>query len=1097
KAPEKDIQARLFLFVDGRQISQPVGFLLRRQPRCKLANGKTEVFLSVSGGERLRLQASGVVATDVKDVRLRVGTFNRDTKNPPLIVRDAIDIKLRKLPNGDTEVSGIVPAQSFPGRAFAEVIDARAGESTPVDRVFYVPLILSATPRFLPSDGGVEVAVNGKGLVPLDHSMPQPYPLDFSAITPEIHKGGRVAKVPQGLIRQNQSSLTRLVFTIPPSPDGQPGEASFSLVVKLAPGTVWSVPADKILVYRDRIPVFGPRGVLLDAPPRRVRRVAALNPKTGAPDAVTLTSIGRLARVQLLAAKGNGMFERFGPPVVAADINDPRQREPIDLCAGDFDRDGESDLAIVNKGSFDGSGHSIVLGQAAPEPPLRLAPGKIEDVGFATKSMSADLDSNGVSDLLVLNSVPRFWLGQRGKAGEPRFIRGALPPAVVNNGPYQALDISDLDGDGFLDLMFFCGGLRMVLVCAYGDGTGSFADARKISVEIPGYAPNQLSGAIGVHALSGEIPKMIVVVLAGSRSAGLTTPPTLAMYHPVALGVREYRLDMGNILWYPGKSPFTHSTVGDLNLDGISEVVTAAEGDPRPLRLFVWGPGFSEEYDAIDPGIETMTTIDSLEIDVAVPADKGRFPRALMGLFVTHELMVSGGRENRCSTFLAKPGASLRLIAPDASIRELPPIHGLALGNFRGVSPDPKGSALDLLVAVEGQIGVLQNDGVGGLSPQRWLGLTSSVPSTLTAAALTTPGIFGEWAAYLEVSGRLAVLPPGSDRPLVSKDDLRVYVPKHLRGLEIASRSRIMIADVDGDKISDMVVLLTMKGAEAEGEAVILLLRGKGRVLTNEFPVHMPEGKAQATLIHGNTHAIALGDFATTATLRQEVVVAVPVDKGNPGQGNHLRFYHLEPGSNSPTDDRFVRSFASPTKKTLIAGDQPSSLVAGDFDQNGTMDLAVASGGDGKVHVILNSGKVLAGKRGLVNTEAFREISSSPPSLPPGKPTGMWLGDLNGDRVPDIVVSVLNQPNPNTPKDQCVASFLSSGSGMLSSARLVPHVRTGNTIVIGGQPYLRNANFHPALGDVNRDGRLDLVIGWDSPASAWMRNLHFLFGGVR
>lgn len=1102
RATEADVAAELVLRVDGVEIGKPLPFLLRRRPTARLS-GKTPVTLSALGGSRLALRVRGLLATDASELELQLATRNRSSAEPALVVTKAADVRLSEVPGSDEKiVSGVAPPADFPGRVFAAVVDPRAGLSTGVAEIYYEPAVIGATPRFLPADGGVLVTLIGQGLAPLDLSASPPYPPAFDAVRIDFVKGGRVLTVDPTHLRRNVSSLSRLVFTVPPSPDGRSGPAEVAVTVDLG-GARPRVVASGVFVYRYRNPVFGPRGAVLAAPPRSVALADLKEPGRGVPDAVMVHSVGRVPRVQLLASLGNGVFATLGRSLEAGRAHDPAQRDPADVCPADTDGDGRTDLVVLNRGAVAGASHSIVFSEAPPKPPLRLFDGGLPDVFGGRRCTAADVDGDGKRDLVVLpdeqaaRPAPRLFLSRPRGPGKPWFEARAVGGVLASSAPYQVLEVADLDGDGSVDLAAAAGGTGMRLVVAYGDGKGAFPAQFEIPLSIAGYQARAASRAIGLHACGDSRRRSLALVLSGEKDRA-DTPPVVAVVRPASQG-RGYVVDPQAVVLLQGRQPIAASAAGDLDHDGIVELVTVSSEDAVPVRLFVWDRGkFLERPGAVDPSLESMENVSRLAIDVAVPADGKRFLQPVMGVFVTHQAVLGSAREDRISVYLVdRTRGGVGLVAPDASLQIASRILGLALGNFTGSDKDASGRADDVLAASPGLLYVLRNDGVGGYVPERFLEVSSVVPASLSAAPLQIAGVNGDSAAFLETTGRLAILLPGSSRPLRSPRDLRTYAPAHLRGRPLAARSRLRTADVDGDGVPDMVVLLAFEGATGEGEAVLLLLRGRAGAKAGEFPLHLPSGVAQAELTHGNAADLVLGDFAreSRGPRRLEVAVAVPFDATHSERGNHVRFYHHVPGTSAPEDDRFALSFADPARPVLVAGDRPAQLGVSDFDGDGDADLAVASGGDSKVRVLLNNGRVLPGREGRVNVAAFQETFASPPALPPGEPTGMFLGDLDGDGVEDVIVAVLDRPAPGAPFDYVVAYYLSSGTGNLSSARIVPDVRTGNRIAAGGRTILRDAEMHPALGDVNRDGRPDLVIGWRS--SKGLRNLRILFGGVR
>jgi hypothetical protein len=127
-----------------------------------------------------------------------------------------------------------------------------------------------------------------------------------------------------------------------------------------------------------------------------------------------------------------------------------------------------------------------------------------------------------------------------------------------------------------------------------------------------------------------------------------------------------------------------------------------------------------------------------------------------------------------------------------------------------------------------------------------------------------------------------------------------------------------------------------------------------------------------------------------------------------------------------------------PVVKSSI-GDLPASLVAGDFNGDGHVDLAFAD-------FYSNAVKVLAG----AGDGTFPNPTRAAVGLEPG---GIVRGDFNGDGIPDLAVANLATND--------VSVLLGVGDGTYQEQRRYP----------AGQGPLAIA-----AGDFNRDGRLDLAV---------------------
>ncbi|MBL8922403.1 MAG: VCBS repeat-containing protein [Myxococcaceae bacterium] len=124
-------------------------------------------------------------------------------------------------------------------------------------------------------------------------------------------------------------------------------------------------------------------------------------------------------------------------------------------------------------------------------------------------------------------------------------------------------------------------------------------------------------------------------------------------------------------------------------------------------------------------------------------------------------------------------------------------------------------------------------------------------------------------------------------------------------------------------------------------------------------------------------------------------------------------------------------------------------VAAGDLDDDGLLDLAVANAG---------TGQAMASLSVLRNTDAGHFSVSGTYQ------TGQYLrtvriGDVNGDRLPDLVVA--------NHADGTIGLFANADGGVFGSQQLIGPVIAGAV--------------HLELGDLDGDGRLDVVVGTYSP----------------
>ena len=114
----------------------------------------------------------------------------------------------------------------------------------------------------------------------------------------------------------------------------------------------------------------------------------------------------------------------------------------------------------------------------------------------------------------------------------------------------------------------------------------------------------------------------------------------------------------------------------------------------------------------------------------------------------------------------------------------------------------------------------------------------------------------------------------------------------------------------------------------------------------------------------------------------------------------------------------------------------PSVVVAGDFNSDGKLDLAVNGGPDGTLQILLGNGN-----------GTFTVASGANPGI---SSSSMTVGDFNGDGKPDLAVSM-----------GTVAILLGNGDGTFTAAPTPPGTNNASAT---------------AVGDFNGDGKPDLAV---------------------
>jgi len=1096
-----DVTGRLRVLVEDRDVAPPVNIVLLRQlaAALELPLGQSERFVAPFG-ERVTLRVRGLRHTEPANLQMLVSTRDPEGAIGARTLRVGSSLTVTAAPEPEEFlVAALVPGNAFPGQVELSLRDAISGQSTVVGNAFYRPDVLLALPSQGATPGGSLVTLIGSALVPHDFAAAaRPAALDFGAVSLWFRKGGRSVALPVPDFRIQESDRDRLVFTMPASPDGRPGQVDIVLRVQLE-GVVAEVVLGNLFLYANPDPVFAPRGAVLSQTPVAVVPIALDSaPLTDdAPDFAVLAEEGGVAVVQLLLALENGMFQRFGGRRRLGNPEDAAERSPRDIASGDFDGDGIPDLFVANAGAATAV-HHVVLGQARPAPPLGSLHRIAGDPG-TRRCLVADFDGDGRDDVLLVPGAdapaglpPQLRLARPLGPGTPAFTAPILLP--VRSFSYEAIEVADLDGDGHLDVAL-ASGTTLQLDVAYGRGDGSFDPAVPLNFTVPAYQADPTSPAVGLHACHDGPQQSLGLVLAGLLSDPLgsgPTPPVIAVLRQSQ--PRTYQSPVSNEVRVSPTDPLGVSVAGDLAQTGGLELAVGVRGVPSlaSVGLLRFGPGgFQPILGGTETGAELPRNITALHFDRAFPATP--LTGEAKALFVLHESLIDNEIEKRLSTRLLLGDAStqsLVLLPPDAGAAWNRNVEGILGGNFRPISIAGSGSVRDLAIGRQHGVDLLENDGFGGFPrPVGSLDAPNLLPSTM----LLLPGTSGtgDRLLYADAQSRLHVWrhQPALPSPQLadaSTAELRLVANDPLlRQTPLSASSQLQLADVDGDGVPDLVVLLLFDlPAPGVEDGLLLLLRGDPTASPQAFPFLEP---TVALPVHGRATSLALGDFAAAGFghLRQlEAALAVPSPTQMGGlDGNHIRFYRYQSGS-LPTADQFVPSAVPGGPQVLIAGDQPTRLAAEDFDGDGLVDLLVVAAGDNSLRLFRNVAPV-TGLQGEVAIAEFIE-SQSLRQLPQGKPKRLLLADVNGDGRTDVITVVENQPGGTGPRSTTVSFHLSTGPGAFAERSVVSASRLGD----------RDATLALDVGDWNRDGVLDLFLGWNTQGPQ-DRNVRVLFGGSR
>lgn len=243
--------------------------------------------------------------------------------------------------------------------------------------------------------------------------------------------------------------------------------------------------------------------------------------------------------------------------------------------------------------------------------------------------------------------------------------------------------------------------------------------------------------------------------------------------------------------------------------------------------------------------------------------------------------------------------------------------------------------------------------------------------------------------------------------------------------------------DLDGDGQLDLYVGTF---ARKEGKANLLMRYSKGRFVLDEQEHLRIRGRCNSGLFADLDNDGDLDLYVTSMPTAKDPSVAASKLFRNDGQGRYVDVST----DNAPCGDFGARSAA-----------------VLDFDGDGKLDLFVGEDPFG-VYSKTKSSRLFRNLGQLKFADVSREVGL--PADVPG--LGVAVGDLTGDSWPDFVLSARSGGN---------RVFVNDGKGQFAEATAAREVLDWSVKVKPSSGDDSSAGV--CLGDVNRDGRLDIVIG--------------------
>jgi uncharacterized repeat protein (TIGR01451 family) len=745
----------------------------------------------------------------------------------------------------------------------------------------------------------------------------------------------------------------------------------------------------------------------------------------GSPDLVLTNSSLNEATVMLNS--GTGTFSNAGTLTTGV--------TPQAIAAADFNNDGKADLVVANFG--DGT-LTIFLGNG--DGTFSTAPGiTIGTVSNALTSVAvADFNNDGNADIVVVGTGSSNLTVLMG-LGTGAFQAGVT--YAVGSAPYW-VTAADLDGDGFIDLAVANASTSGNVQVLINDKThpGAFLARNTFNA---GSVPH----FIGAGDFNSDgIPDLFVVNRGTSNGFSysiLTGTGTGSFSAPATTGV-------GNAPW--------SAVVADLNSDGRTDVAIASSGDNRLYlalgnglysNMIVTGShtgnftqgqvGATYTLSVSNTGVFTSSGIvsvtDSLPSALTATAITGSgwtctlgtitctrtdplavgssYPNITLtvsvannaGLTVTNSVTVSGGGEN--------------ITNDDTSTDPTTVFQTTTLALVSSLNPSISGNQVSFTATISSPAATGAMVFFDGGVP-----FETVVVASGTAVLNTTLLTAGQHTISARYSGDTQYQSSSSSvvAQVVNSQAQNGFQAAVAYGLGVTSPSGVVIADFNGDGKADIAV----SNSSATSKVTMLIGNGDGTFKT-------PGTNYSAGGNGSDPFAIAAADFNNDGML--DVVVA--------NNGTSTVSVLINNGTNVSGNVNFKAPL------NLGAGSHPQHLAIGDFNGDGSPDIAVAdfsTGTAGTVAILLGNGD------GTFQSAKTTSVG--------GNPRALAVRDFTGDGIADI--AVVNY-SANT-----LSILVGKGDGTFTA---------GASYTIGTNPQ------SVATGDVNGDGIPDLVVANNGSAS--------------
>jgi hypothetical protein len=747
--------------------------------------------------------------------------------------------------------------------------------------------------------------------------------------------------------------------------------------------------------------------------------------------------------ISILLGNGDGTFQT--PMHFAVGLG------PVAMVSGDFTGDGRRDIASVNPTTNTVS-VALGAGDGTLQAPVSYP------VGDTPQALATgDFNGDGRLDLAIANFASGdisilLGLGDGTFRPEQRYPVGQQPTSIV---------AGDFNGDGLIDLAVADTGSDGVSLL-FGRGDGTFLPEARIAA--PGLPQALVAGDFNRDGRTdlavADYRSHDVAVFLGRSDGTFEAPARFVLgTSPIALITGDFNgdgvldlatanlrandvailLGRGNGSFQPaarydaGSNPLA-LTAGDFNRNGRVDLAVADSTGNAVALLAGRGDGtFAPPVQRPVPAYPRALLADDFNndgrTDLVLATQFAADVSVLQGLgdgaFVSPETITNEIRSTPLVADLNGDGTPdvavinhggqvlLRYGRPDALGSFDPPIV---------LNPDPRFAVRELAM-VQTERGQqlaaldLRDSALAFYTPQP----NGSFSRT---AGPTIPGILPVHLAAGDLNGDalgdLVVAAAGTNQVFVYLQHQGGNfgpTPDYQSGVG-TDPSAIRLADVDGDGRLDIVVTNQFSGD------VSVLLNNPARPFCTETRFRVGVGLYWLDQAGGE---LRMRSFQASAG-----AVSGIFEEGQPAA---LAVTNSGANSFSLLQGTGTGGFRNPQPaRTFATGVRPTSIVAGDFNGDRHLDLAILNEGSEDISIFLGDG--------LGSFTATQRFGAG------NNPTGLALADVNGDGLPDLLVG--NQFGD-------VLALLGRSDGTF-----LPYQRTDRHVAL-------------AVADLNGDGRQDLI----------------------